>query len=144
VLPISLYKSSTQPSGRRVLSRNTAHALRDMLVTNSQPGGGAVHGRIIGYSIGGKSGTVRKLEGRTYVANKHRALFLGFAPGTRPAIIVAIMIDEPAAGKYYGGAVAAPIFSRIAGGTLRILNVEPDQPFNNTLLPESTPVPVDF
>lgn len=144
ILPVSLYKPSHPLTGRRVLSHKVANEMRELLVANSQPGGGAVHGRVIGYSIGGKSGTARKLEGRTYVKDKHRALFLGFAPGSRPNLIIGVMIDEPSAGKYYGGAVAAPVFSRIAGGALRIFNVEPDEPSNNTLLPESTPVPVDF
>lgn len=144
LLPLSLYRTANPMPGKRVLSAKTAREMRDLLVANSQPGGGAVGGRIIGYSIGGKSGTARKLEGRTYVANKHRALFIGFAPGKAPRLIVAVMIDEPSAGKYYGGAVAAPVFSAVAGGALRVLNVQPDEPSNNTLLPESTPVPVDF
>ncbi|MDF0604585.1 penicillin-binding transpeptidase domain-containing protein [Neisseriaceae bacterium TC5R-5] len=144
MLPVSLYKTSTPLPGKQVLSERTAEAMRNLLVNNSHPGGGAVAGRIIGYSIGGKSGTARKLEGRTYVANKHRALFMGFAPGNAPKIIVAVMIDEPSAGKYYGGSVAAPVFSQVAGGALRVLNVTPDEPSNNTLLPESTPIPADF
>ncbi|HJU49929.1 MAG TPA: penicillin-binding transpeptidase domain-containing protein [Pseudogulbenkiania sp.] len=144
LLPLSMYKTSGPLPGRRVLSVNVAREMRDLLVANSEPGGGAVGGRVIGYSIGGKSGTARKLEGGSYVANKHRALFMGFAPGHAPRLIVAVMIDEPSAGKYYGGAVAAPVFSAVAGGALRVLNVQPDEPSNNTLLPESTPVPVDF
>ncbi|MCW3480728.1 penicillin-binding transpeptidase domain-containing protein [Neisseriaceae bacterium JH1-16] len=144
LLPLSLYKTNAPMPGKRVLSQKTADEMKSVLVANSEPGGGAVGGRIIGYSIGGKSGTARKLEGRTYVANKHRALFMGFAPGKNPKLIVTVMIDEPSAGKYYGGAVAAPVFSAVAGGALRVLNVQPDEPTNNTLLPESTPVPADF
>ncbi|QEL57424.1 peptidoglycan D,D-transpeptidase FtsI family protein [Chromobacterium paludis] len=144
MLPISLYKTNNPMPGKRVIDVKTAHEMRDLLIANSQPGGGGVNGRIIGYSIGAKSGTARKLEGRTYVANKHRALFMGFAPGHAPKVIVAVMLDEPSAGKYYGGAVSAPVFANVAGGALRILNVPPDEPSNNTLLPESTPVPADF
>ncbi|NWK77570.1 penicillin-binding protein 2 [Aquitalea sp. LB_tupeE] len=144
MLPISLYKTNNPMPGKRVLAEKTAHEMHDLLVANSEPGGGAVGGRIIGYSIGGKSGTARKLEGRTYVANKHRALFIGFAPGKNPKLIVAVMIDEPTAGKYYGGAISAPVFSQVAGGALRVLNVQPDEPSNNSLLPDSTPVPADF
>lgn len=144
LLPVSLYKTNNPMPGKRVLSEKTADEMRQLLVENSLPGGGAVGGRIIGYSIGAKSGTARKLEGHTYVANKHRALFMGFAPGKNPDLIVCVMIDEPSAGKYYGGAVAAPVFSAVAGGALRILNIPPDEPSNNTLLPESTPVPADF
>ena len=144
MLPISLYKAKTPVLGKRVLANKTAHAMRELLVANNQPGGGALGARIIGYSIGGKSGTARKLEGRAYVANKHRALFMGFAPGKSPRLIVSVMIDEPSAGKYYGGTVAAPVFSQIAGGALRMLNVPPDEPSNNTSLPTSTPIPIDF
>jgi len=144
LLPLSLYKISAPMPGKRVLSQKTADEMKGVLVANSEPGGGAVGGRIIGYSIGGKSGTARKLVGHTYVADKHRALFMGFAPGKNPKLIVTVMIDEPSAGKYYGGAVAAPVFSAVAGGALRVLNVQPDEPTNNTLLPESTPVPADF
>ena len=144
LLPVTLYKSAAPMPGRRVLSPEIAREMRDLLVANSEPGGGAVGGRVIGYTVGGKSGTARKLENGSYVANRHRALFLGFAPGKAPRIIVAVMIDEPSAGKYYGGAVAAPVFSKVAGGSLRVLGVRPDAPSNNTLLPESTPVPADF
>ena len=144
MLPVTLYKTSTPMPGVRVLSAKTADAMRDVLITNSEPGGGAVGGRVLGYSIGGKSGTARVLDNGSYAADKHRALFIGFAPGKAPKMIVAVMIDEPSAGKYYGGAVAAPVFSNVVGGSLRIMNVQPDQPYNNTLLPSSTPIPADF
>ena len=145
ILPISLYKTTNNPiPGKRVLSEKTAQEMRDLLITNSQPGGTAAGGRIMNYSMGAKSGTARKLEGGSYVANKHRAMFMGFAPGKVPKVIVAITIDEPSAGKYYGGAVAAPVFSQVALGALRVLNVHPDEPANNILLPESPPVLPDF
>lgn len=95
--------------------------MRDLLIANSQPGGGAVGGRIIGYSIGGKSGTARKLEGRAYVANKHRALFMGFAPGHSPKVIVAVMIDEPSAGNIRRRGVRAGVLS---GGGRRAARAE--------------------
>lgn len=144
MLPVSLYKTGTLPSGQRVLDARVADEMRDVLIKNSDPGGGAAKGRILGYSIGAKSGTARKLIGNTYVADRHRALFIGFAPGKSPRVVVAIMINEPSAGNYYGGAVSAPVFASVAGGALRILNVQPDEPFNNTLLPENTPIPADF
>jgi cell division protein FtsI (penicillin-binding protein 3) len=144
MLPVSLYKTGTLPSGQRVLDARVADEMRDVLIKNSDPGGGAAKGRILGYSIGAKSGTARKLIGNTYVADRHRALFIGFAPGKSPRVVVAIMINEPSAGNYYGGAVSAPVFASVAGGALRILNVQPDEPFNNTLLPENTPIPAGF
>jgi cell division protein FtsI (penicillin-binding protein 3) len=75
--------------------------------------------------VAGKTGTAHKRDGRQYV-NKYIASFVGFAPVSDPRVIVAVMIDEPTDGKYYGGTVAAPVFARIAGDTLRTLRVPPD------------------
>ena len=117
--------------------------MRELLVANSRQGGGALAARVPGYSMGGKPGTARKLiEGR-YVADKHRASFIGFAPGQHPRVIVAVTVDEPSAGKYYGGAVAAPIFARVAGDALRILNVKLDEPGQPILSPDQLEIAPD-
>ena len=75
--------------------------------------------------MGGKTGTAHKLEGRSY-ANKYVASFVGLAPISDPRLIVAVMADEPTNGIYYGGDVAAPVFSRVMAGSLRTLGVAPD------------------
>jgi cell division protein FtsI (penicillin-binding protein 3) len=80
----------------------------------------------VGYSVGGKSGTAHKQVGKGYASNKYRSWFTGMAPIDKPRIVVAVMIDEPSAGQYYGGAVAAPVFSEVVQQTLRMMAVEPD------------------
>jgi cell division protein FtsI (penicillin-binding protein 3) len=79
----------------------------------------------IGYSVGGKTGTARKVEGKGYT-NRYRAWFVGVAPISNPRIVVAVMVDRPSKGKYFGGDVAAPVFSQVVMQTLRMMNVAPD------------------
>ena len=80
----------------------------------------------MGYSVGGKSGTAHKQEGEGYARDKYRSWFVGLSPIDKPRIIVAVMVDEPSAGKHYGGAVAAPVFSRVVAQTLRAQGVSPN------------------
>jgi cell division protein FtsI (penicillin-binding protein 3) len=80
----------------------------------------------MGYSVGGKTGTAHKQEGRGYSGNKYRAWFVGLAPINKPRIVVAVMVDEPGNGVYYGGEVAAPVFSKVVQQTLNRLGVLPD------------------
>ena len=105
-----------------------------MLELAVQAGGTAPNAQVPGYRVGGKTGTAHKLEGRGYT-NKYVSSFVGFAPASRPRLIVAVMIDEPSAGAYYGGAVAAPVFSTVMGSALRMLGVPPDAPVDNVILP---------
>jgi cell division protein FtsI (penicillin-binding protein 3) len=80
----------------------------------------------VGYSVGGKTGTAHKQEGKGYATKKYRGLFVGIAPIDKPRIVVAVMIDEPTNGRYYGGDVAAPVFSQTVQQSLRLLGVQPD------------------
>lgn len=80
----------------------------------------------MGYSVGGKSGTAHKQVGKGYASNKYRSWFTGMAPIGKPRIIVAVMVDEPSAGQYFGGQVAAPVFSEVVQQTLRMMGVQPD------------------
>ena len=80
----------------------------------------------MGYSVGGKSGTAHKQVGKGYASNRYRSWFTGMAPIENPRIIVAVMIDEPTAGQYFGGLVAAPVFSEVVQQTLRMMGVQPD------------------
>jgi len=98
------------------------------------PGGTAPRAQVSGYRVAGKTGTAHKLEGGAYV-NRYVSSFVGFAPASDPRLIVAVMIDEPSAGQYYGGSVAAPCFSSVMGSALRLLGVPPDAPINNVVLP---------
>lgn len=111
--------------GQRVMSARTAQQVRRMLQLAAGPGGTAPKAQAIGYSVGGKTGTARKQEGKGY-GNKYRAWFVGLAPVAQPRIVVAVMVDEPGNGVYYGGDVAAPVFSQVVQQTLRMMNVPPD------------------
>jgi cell division protein FtsI (penicillin-binding protein 3) len=130
----TLLRASGPVAGRPVISAETARAVRRMLEMAVQVGGTAPQAQIAGYRVGGKTGTAHKLEGRAY-ANKYVSSFVGFAPVSRPRLVVAVMIDEPGAGQYYGGAVAAPVFARVMGSALRMLGVAPDAPVDNVILP---------
>ncbi len=112
--------------GHRVISPETARAVRKMLSMVTGPGGTAPKAQAVGYSVGGKTGTAHKQEGRGYSGNKYRAWFVGIAPINKPRIVVAVMVDEPGNGVYYGGEVAAPVFSKVVQQTLNRLGVLPD------------------
>jgi cell division protein FtsI (penicillin-binding protein 3) len=107
------------------MSAQTAQQVRDMLRLAAGPGGTAPKAQAIGYSVGGKTGTAHKQEGKSYT-NKYRAWFVGLAPVANPRIVVAVMVDEPSKGVYFGGDVAAPVFSQVVQQTLRMMNVSPD------------------
>ena len=125
LVPLTIERSPDFKPGTRVISAKTAQEMRQMLETVTQPGGTAVKAQADGYRVGGKTGTAHKLVGKGY-GNKYLAYFAGIAPISSPRISVAVMIDEPTGGSYYGGDVAAPVFSTIVSETLRTLNVLPD------------------
>jgi cell division protein FtsI (penicillin-binding protein 3) len=126
IIPATILKSNEPVVGVQVLSPKTAAQVRKMLQMAAGPGGTGPKAQTIGYSVGGKSGTAHKQIGRSYASNKYRAWFTGMAPIEKPRIIVAVMVDEPSAGQYYGGAVAAPVFSEVVQQTLRMMGVQPD------------------
>jgi cell division protein FtsI (penicillin-binding protein 3) len=98
-----------------------------MLEMATGPGGTGQAASIEGYRVGGKTGTARKQVGASYAKNRYRALFVGMAPMSDPRLIVAVMIDDPAGRAFYGGTVAGPVFSAVAGGALQLLGVPPDR-----------------
>jgi cell division protein FtsI (penicillin-binding protein 3) len=126
LIPVSMLKNQARAHGVRVFSEKNAHAVRQMLQMAAAAGGTAPQAQTMGYSVGGKTGTARKQEGKGYAEKKYRAFFVGLAPVESPRIVVAVMIDEPTNGAYYGGVVAAPVFSATVQQTLRILGVQPD------------------
>jgi cell division protein FtsI (penicillin-binding protein 3) len=135
LVPLTLVKSPAEVSGDKVLSAETARAVRAMLELAVQPGGTGPRARIMGWRVGGKTGTAHKLENGGYAADKYLSSFVGFAPASAPRLVVAVMIDEPAAGQHYGGAVAAPVFAQVMQGALRMLNVPHDAPLEPVDLP---------
>jgi cell division protein FtsI (penicillin-binding protein 3) len=129
IIPVTLTKSAAPVGGVEVFSARTAGQVRKMLQMAAGPGGTGQKAQTMGYSVGGKSGTAYKQIGKGYGSDKnrkYRGWFVGMAPIDNPRIVVAVMIDEPTAGQYYGGAVAAPVFSEVVQQTLRMLGVQPD------------------
>jgi cell division protein FtsI (penicillin-binding protein 3) len=127
LIPVTIQRvDATEPVvGQRVMSAGTARQVRAMLQMAAGNGGTAPRAQALGYSVGGKTGTARKQEGKGY-GNKYRAWFVGLAPVADPRIVVAVMVDEPGKGVYFGGDVAAPVFSQVVSQTLRMMNVAPD------------------
>ncbi|MDH4456568.1 MAG: penicillin-binding protein 2 [Candidatus Methylopumilus sp.] len=132
--PVTLLKSKDIAVGQQVFSKATALSVRDMLETVVQAGGTAPKAQVMGYRVAGKTGTAHK-PGIGGYQDKYIASFVGMAPASNPKLIVAVMIDEPSNGQYYGGIVAAPVFSAVMGATLRMMGVPQDAPNNNVILP---------
>jgi len=126
VLPVSLLRRDTLPEGERVMSEQTARQVRSMLEQAvSQDGTGAA-AQVAYYRVGGKTGTAHKLVNGEYAKNSYIASFAGFAPASDPRLVMIITVDEPQGSAYYGGQVAAPVFSKVMAGALRLLNIPPD------------------
>lgn len=129
IISATLLKSDEPATGVQVFSARTAAEIRKMLQMAAAPGGTGPKAQTLGYSVGGKSGTAYKQVGKGYGTDKdrkYRGWFVGMAPIDKPRVIVAVMIDEPGAGKYFGGDVAAPVFSEVVQQTLRMMGVQPD------------------
>ena len=125
-LPATLIKNGQPAVGVQVITPDNAKAMRHMLNLAAGPGGTAQKAQAVGYSVGGKTGTAHKVEGKGYAGKKYRGVFVGMAPIENPRIVVAVMIDEPTNGRYFGGDVAAPVFSQAVQQTLRLMGVQPD------------------
>ena len=108
--------------------------MRGMLEMAAGPTGSAPRAQVPGYRVAGKTGTAYKIEKGQYV-RKYVSSFVGFAPVSDPRIIIAVMIDEPGAGKHYGGQVAAPVFATVTANALRSMNVAPDSSVTNIIIP---------
>jgi len=133
--PLSLTRTGMPAAGRQVLSMETARAVRQMLEAAVQPGGTAPRARIMGWRVAGKTGTSHKQENGGYSPNKYFASFVGFAPVSDPRLVIAVLLDEPSAGQHYGGQVAAPVFSQVMQGALRLMGVPHDAPLVPVELP---------
>ncbi len=124
-------------TGVRVMSADAANKVLAMLELVTQNGGTAPMARVAGYRVGGKTGTAHKfkLSGGGYESSKYVSSFVGLAPASNPRLVVAVMIDEPGGRDYYGGLVAAPVFSRVMAGALRFMAVPPDTRFDSDSAP---------
>jgi cell division protein FtsI (penicillin-binding protein 3) len=126
LIPVSLQKQVERVAGVKVIGAKHSNEIRSMLHMVAGPGGTAPKAQTMGYSVGGKTGTAHKVEGAGYAGHKYRGFFVGIAPIEKPRIVVAVMIDEPTNGRYFGGDVAAPVFSQTVQQTLRVMGIQPD------------------
>lgn len=138
--PVSLMKLNGVPKGQQVFSAQVANDVKDMLEMVVQPGGTGLNAQVAGYRVAGKTGTAHKLGPKGYEKDKYVGSFVGMAPASNPRLIMAVMIDEPTSGKYYGGTVAAPVFSAVMADVLRLLAVPQDAPNDNVVIPPADSV----
>ena len=124
---VSLLKREIDHDTKRVFTKKTANQVREMLEHVLKKDGTAYQARVDGYRVAGKTGTVKKAMAGGYTEDRYLAVFVGLAPASDPRFVIAVMVDEPSAGKYYGGLVAGPIFAKAMAGALRVYGVEPDQ-----------------
>lgn len=145
--PVSFTKVEAPPAGEQVLSADASRDVVRMLESAVAVTGGGTGKRasIPGYRVAGKTGTAWKASAGGYSTNRYLSVFAGVAPASSPRLAAVIIVDEPGAGLYYGGDVAAPVFSSVIGGALRLMSVAPDAPLDGAmdLMPESAPAPVD-
>jgi cell division protein FtsI (penicillin-binding protein 3) len=127
MVSLSLLKREGKPTSVQVYTPTVAAQVRAMLEAAAGPDGAKL-AQVQGYRVAGKSGTARKIVNGKYSTSQYRSSFVGFAPVSDPRIVVAVMLDEPQAGGYYGGRVAAPIFANVVASSLRRLGVQPDAP----------------
>ncbi len=124
--PISFQKVNGPVEGKRVLPADVVEHVDRMLETVVHEGGTGLRAAVTGYRIAGKTGTAHKAVAGGYAEDRYMSVFAGMAPASRPQLVMVVAIDEPQGVEYYGGQVAAPVFSRVMQGALRILNVAPD------------------
>ncbi len=124
--PVSFLALDQAPAGEQVMSAAVARQVRTMMEAVVMKGGTAPQAAVAGYRVAGKTGTARKAAAGGYAENAYLAYFAGFAPASRPRLAMVVMMDEPSERYYYGGRAAAPVFSRVMSGALRLLNVPPD------------------
>jgi len=130
---VSLLKRDKDEYAQQIISAEIAKKVRTMIEQVVQKGGTATRAKVSGYRVAGKTGTVKK-SGRHGYGKDYLSIFVGMAPASDPKLIIAVMVDSPSVGGYYGGLVAAPIFSKVMGGALRLLAIAPDEPQSMTVL----------
>jgi len=126
--PVSFLRVENPPEGTRALDERVSRTLVHLLEAVVSPDGGGKRAAIPGYTVAGKTGTAWKATAGGYATDRYLAVFGGIAPASAPRLAAVVIIDEPSAGKFYGGEVAAPVFSGVVGGALRLLAVPPDAP----------------
>ncbi len=140
--PLSLLRRDKPPEEEtRLLSEDTTRKIRAMLELAVSEAGTGAKASVPGYRVAGKTGTVHKIAHGHYSPDRYRSVFAGMVPASRPRLVCVVMIDEPRRGGYYGGVIAAPVFSQIMEGALRILNIPPDAIPTQNLVVATKPEP---
>jgi cell division protein FtsI (penicillin-binding protein 3) len=124
--PVSLIQRAQAAESYRVIEEPVARSVSRMLESVIRPGGTGTRAHINAYRVAGKTGTVHKIGEGGYADDRYLSLFVGMAPASDPRVVTVVTIDEPESGKYYGGEAAAPVFSRVTGEAMRLLNIAPD------------------
>jgi membrane peptidoglycan carboxypeptidase len=117
------------------MSEKTAVDVLRMMELVTRGEGTAPMARVSGYRVAGKTGTAHKFVNGSYDGSNYISSFVGLAPASDPRLVVAVMLDEPHSRKYYGGLVAAPVFSKVMAGALRFMALPPDAPFDSSSAP---------
>jgi len=127
-------QSNENVEGQRVMSEETARAVRKMMQRVVSNKGTGERASVANYSVAGKTGTVHKFIAGGYAEDRYISIFAGMAPVENPELVMVVMVDEPRNGEHYGGLVAAPVFSRVVSGAMRLLDIPPDQITNKQLM----------
>jgi cell division protein FtsI (penicillin-binding protein 3) len=124
--PVSFLHREQRPKGERVMSAETATAVRKMMQRVVSSKGTGKQAKVANYSVAGKTGTVHKFTAGGYADDRYLSIFTGMVPAEDPKLVMVVMIDEPRNGEYFGGEVSAPVFSKVMAGAMRLLDVPPD------------------
>jgi cell division protein FtsI (penicillin-binding protein 3) len=127
-------ESGKQVEGQRVMSAETAREVRKMMQRVVSDKGTAKRASVANYSVAGKTGTVHKFVAGGYAEDRYLSIFAGMIPADEPELVMVVMIDEPRNGEHFGGLVAAPVFSKVMSGAMRLLDIAPDKISNDQLM----------
>jgi len=126
IYPVTFLKREDEAQGEKVMSADTAKKVRRMMERVVSTEGTAKKASIANYTVAGKTGTVHKFVSGGYADDRYLSVFAGMVPASNPQLVMVVMLNEPRNGEYFGGQVAAPVFSKVMSGALRLLDVEPD------------------
>ena len=138
--PISFLREEKAPPGQRIMSVNTARAIRKMMERVVGDKGTGKRARVANYTVAGKTGTIHKYIAGGYAKDRYMSIFAGMIPADNPDLVMVVVIDEPRNGEHFGGQVAAPVFSRVMAGAVRLLNIAPDKIVSKQLISDSRDV----
>lgn len=125
--PASLIKHEGEPQGTRIMPSGVGNQILDMMETVIGPEGTARRAAVEGYRVAGKTGTAHRVGSAGYNREEYTAFFAGLAPVSDPRLAIVVIVDNPKGREIYGGEVAAPVFARVAAGSMRLLNLDPDR-----------------